>query len=398
MTSGFLIFDRCAAPPERWHWADGLLLCPVQTTHRILIEDARRLTAVADQSVHLVVTSPPYPMIEMWDGMFSELSPSVRAGLAAENAQVAFEGMHTILDDVWKECHRTLVPGGLLCINIGDAVRTMGGTFRMYSNHSRIITAMTRLGFDVLPDILWRKPTNAPNKFMGSGMLPTGAYVTYEHEYVLIFRKGSKRAYLTPEEKKQRAKSAFFWEERNVWFSDLWSDLTGTRQALADAKTRSRSAAFPFELPYRLIQMHSVYGDTVLDPFLGIGTTLAAAIASGRNGIGVECDPSLLPTIRSALSKSDVIGRERVRERLANHRIWAVTREHGGKAPKHKNDVHGVSVVTKQEVDLCLLEPTLLTLKEPDGFCAIHAPVCDQSDHNRAFQALMEDHARTQHP
>jgi len=192
--------------------------------------------------------------------------------------------------------------------------------------------------------------------------------------------------------------SAFFWEERNVWFSDLWSDLTGSRQALADPKTRSRSAAFPFEVPYRLIQMHSVYGDTVLDPFLGIGTTLAATIASGRNGIGVECDPSLLSTIRSALSKSDVIGRERVRERLANHRIWAVTREHAGKAPKHKNDVHSVSVVTKQEVDLCLLEPTVLTQKEPDGFCATHAPLCDHSDHNRAFQALMEEHARTRHP
>ena len=129
---------------------------------------------------------------------------------------------------------------------------------------------MARAGFTSLPDILWRKPTNAPNKFMGSGMLPAGAYVTYEHEYILIFRKGGKRAFDRPPRRRQlRRRSAYFWEERNVWFSDVWTDLTGDAPGSRRRETRARSAAFPFELPYRLIQMFSVYGDTVLDPFAG---------------------------------------------------------------------------------------------------------------------------------
>ena len=257
------------------------------TWHEIHFADSRSMSAVGDETIDLVVTSPPYPMIEMWDEQFVSGDAAIGAALSDEDGGRAFRLMHAALDEIWSECHRTLRPGGLACINIGDAARKIGGEFRLFSNHSRVLQHMAGLGFSILPDILWRKPTNAPNKFLGSGMLPAGAYVTYEHEYILIVRKGGPRRF-SPADKARRRRSAFFWEERNSWFSDVWVDLVGTRQPLGngeagDREARVRSAAFPFELSYRLIQMHSLIGDTVLDPFLGTGTTTAAAIASGRS-------------------------------------------------------------------------------------------------------------------
>ena len=192
----------------------------IETTHRTWIGDARARSALQDGSVNLIVTSPPYPMIQMWDEVFAELAPASVQPLAEGRGMVAFEAMHRALDTAWAECHRALAPGGFLALNIGDATRSLDGEFALYPNHARIVSALLNLGLTALPDILWRKPTNAPNKFMGSGMLPGGAYVTYEHEYVLIFRKAGKRCF-TPEEKVRRAESAYFWEERNVWFSDL---------------------------------------------------------------------------------------------------------------------------------------------------------------------------------
>ena len=169
-------------------------------------------------------------------------------------------------------------------------VYTLAERFALWPNHARILEACLLFGFDNLPAILWRKPTNAPNKFMGSGMLPAGAYVTLEHEYILILRKGGKREFTSPATKENRRQSALFWEERNQWFSDIWMDLKGTRQAMGKQKKRNRSGAFPFELAYRLINMYSVKGDWILDPYLGTGTTTLAAIASGRNSVGYEIE------------------------------------------------------------------------------------------------------------
>ena len=219
------------------------------------------MSPVGEGTIDLVVTSPPYPMIEMWDEQFAGIDPSIRTALSDGDGVRAFELMHAALDEVWSECQRILRPGGLACINIGDATRKIGGEFRLFSNHSRVLQKMASLGLSILPDILWRKPTNAPNKFLGSGMLPAGAYVTYEHEYILIARKGGPRRF-PPADKARRRRSAFFWEERNSWFSDVWVDLIGARQLLGnteadDLEARARSAAFPFELAYRLIQMHS---------------------------------------------------------------------------------------------------------------------------------------------
>ena len=197
----------------------------MKTNHQILFQDARDLKEVPSESVDLVVTSPPYPMIDMWDDMFSNQNLEIERALAGGDGRQAYELMHQILDFVWDELFRVLKSDRFACINIGDATRKIKDDFCLYPNHARILNYLLAIGFSALPDILWRKQTNAPNKFMGSGMLPAGAYVTLEHEYILIVRKGSKREFRTEGEKRNRRESALFWEERNIWYSDIWTDI-----------------------------------------------------------------------------------------------------------------------------------------------------------------------------
>lgn len=346
----------------------------MQTTHTLHLGDARDLAKVASASVHLVVTSPPYPMIRMWDEAFAALDPRVGALLAAEEGMAAFEAMHAVLDAVWSECLRALVPGGLLCVNIGDATRSLGGEFCLYPNHVRISTALSRLGATPLPDILWRKPSNAPNKFMGSGMLPAGAYVTYEHEYVLIFRKGGKRSFAAGDAAR-RASSAYFWEERNVWFSDLWTDLRGARQAMGAEASRQRSGAFPFELPWRLVHMFSLQGDTVLDPFVGTGTTMAAAFAAGRNSVGVERAAELAPLVAAGLNAAVKEGRGRAEARLAAHAAFMADRAERGRESAHRSAAYGFPVVTGQERALSLVVPRSLVEDSQGVWVGGHEPM-----------------------
>ncbi len=336
------------------------------------------MSAVRDGSVSLVVTSPPYPMIELWDEQFAAADPLIAKALAAEDGIRAFKLMHARLDAVWRECRRVLQPGGLACINIGDATRKIGGEFRLFSNHSRILQALMRLGFSVLPDILWRKPTNAPNKFLGSGMLPAGAYVTYEHEYILIARKGGPRRF-SPADKARRRRSAFFWEERNEWFSDVWLGLVGTRQllgnaGLGDRDLRARSAAFPFELAHRLVQMYSLIGDTVLDPFLGTGTTTAVAIAGGRSSIGFEIERELEQPIRDTIDTACPLGRVYASRRLSAHLDFVQSREAAGKPCRHVNRHYGFPVVTGQETDLQFLIPKSIRVDSDANCFAYHDP------------------------
>ena len=322
----------------------------METTQRLILGDARQLP-LEEGSVHLVVTSPPYPMVEMWDGLFTQMDPAIGPMLAAGEAGAAFEAMHLQLDPVWRELARVLVPGGIAAINIGDAVRTLGGEFQLHPNHARILTACMAAGLSPLPDILWRKPTNGPTKFMGSGMLPGGAYVTYEHEYVLILRKGGKRVFDAGGAARRR-ESAYFWEERNQWFSDLWSDVRGTRQGM-EAGARERSAAFPLTLPWRLVLMYSLLGDTVLDPFVGTGTTLLAAACAGRSGVGVELDPTLAEEIGRTLDLAPALGLELQGALVAALAAFLEERAAAGKsAPLHRNEWLGMPVITKQEAAL----------------------------------------------
>ena len=336
----------------------------MKTTHKIIFQDAQDLKDVASESVGLVVTSPPYPMIEMWDDSFSDQNPEIRRALERSNGKLAYELMHEILDSVWSEVFRVLKNGGFACINISDATRRIVDDFRLYPNHVRILNHLLNLGFSALPDILWRKQTNTPNKFMGSGMLPPGAYVTLKHEYILIVRKGSKREFKTENERVNRRESALFWEERNIWYSDVWSDIKGEEEDLAIPVSRSimhrhpvprlRSAAFPFDLAYRLINMYSVKGDMILDPFLGTGTTTAAAMTLGRNSIGVEIDERFQYSIRSIARYIVNYSNRYLRERVLRHFEFVKNRIHTSGPLKYRNEHYDFPVVTSQEQSILL--------------------------------------------
>jgi len=330
----------------------------VKTNHKILFQNSNNMHQIKDNSVDLMITSPPYPMIQMWDEMFSKQNPKIKEALENNNGDLAFELMNQELDKVWNEVYRVLRDGGIACINIGDATRTIDKNFQLFSNSSRIITHCLKLGFSCLPKILWKKTTNAPNKFMGSGMLPPGAYVTLEHEYILILRKGGKREFKTIKEKENRQESSYFWEERNRWFSDIWEGLNGVLQKLEDKNIRQRSAAYPFELAYRLINMFSVKGDIVLDPYFGTGTTMLAAINSGRNSIGIEIDSFFENTIKDRTKKVIEHSNKYISNRIKEHLEFVKDREEKKGPLKYTNKNYGFKVVTRQELGI-LINPLI---------------------------------------
>lgn len=338
----------------------------MKTSHRILYGDAKvRLGELPSASVDLVVTSPPYPMIEMWDEAFMRQDRSIAESIRNHDGDKAFELMHEELDRVWNEVHRLLRPGGMACINVGDATRKIGGSFRLFPNHARVLMSCLGLGFEVLPEILWRKESNKPTKFMGSGMLPGAAYVTQEHEYILILRKAGRRSVSDPAQKLRRQRSAFFWEERNLWFSDIWGDLQGDRQRLGLKNARERSAAFPLELPYRLISMFSVQKDLVLDPFLGTGTTLVAAMATGRDSVGVELDQRFRDFVERRAIGSLAGSNAFNEHRISNHVSFVEKMRKGGRELKHENQHYRFSVMTGQETRIRI--PLLLSVAREGG-------------------------------
>ncbi len=324
----------------------------MNTKHRVFFQNAKKMKAIKSGSIDLVVTSPPYPMIEMWDDIFKNRNPKVKTAFKEGNGNAVFELMHQGLDAVWDEVVRVLKNGGFACINIGDAVRTINGNFMLYPNHSRILTFLHKKGLSPLPAIIWRKQTNAPNKFMGSGVLPAGAYVTLEHEYILVLRKGGKREFGTEKFRAARQNSALFWEERNQWFSDVWMDLKGARQNQVDKNVRKRSGAFPFELSYRLINMYSVKGDTVLDPFLGTGTTMFSAMASCRNSAGIEIDKNFSEVIDAQFSSIVNFSNDHINERLRRHEAFVKERIQTKGPLKHTNHNYGFPVIMNQEKNL----------------------------------------------
>ncbi len=326
------------------------------TQHQLFVANSNKMDFIEDNSINLIVTSPPYPMIEMWDELFTNQDSLIKKDLEEGKGYDAFNKMHSILNKIWKECDRVLAQNGFICINIGDATRTLCGEFQLYSNHSKIIEFFSSLGYSVLPDILWRKPSNSPNKFMGSGMYPAGAYVTYEHEYVLIFRKGGKRIF-KGKEKEYRQKSAYFWEERNLWFSDLW-EIKGTSQVLNSVAVRNRNASFPFEIPYRLVNMYSAENDTVLDPFCGLATTNLACMASNRNSIGVELNSEIVKIAlqRLNLSESDI--NSIIDSRIKKHMEFIELLPQEKKEKCYLNVPHQFLVKTKQETMINLTKIT----------------------------------------
>ena len=280
----------------------------MRTEHKIIIANSQQMLEIADSSIHLVVTSPPYPMIKMWDTQFGMINPKIATlwqkleeGSNEEIVTQIYETMHETLASTWRETYRVLIDGGMACINVGDAVRTINGKFRLFPNHSRIIENCEKTGFTILPYILWKKPTTKPKykgkgAFLGSGFLPPNAYVTLDCEFILLFRKGKLRKF-SPHNP-IRYESAFTKQQRDEWFTQIW-DLTGTRQTANQIERRT--AAFPDEIAKRLIRMFSIKGDTVLDPFLGSGTTTKLAIRNQRNSVSYEIDETLLPLIKKKI-------------------------------------------------------------------------------------------------
>jgi DNA modification methylase len=246
-----------------------------KTSHRLLHGDTRSLSFIADESVHLVVTSPPYWTLKRYNENPAQL------GHVAD-----YELFLSELSKVWKEAYRVLVPGGRLVCVVGDVClsRKEHGRHLVMPLHADIAVICRRLGFDNLNPIIWHKISNATfeandgTKFLGKPYEPN-AIVKNDIEFILMQRKPGGYRKPTPE---QRRLSMIGKEDFATWFRQFWT-ITG-------ASTRNHPAPYPFELAYRLVRMFSFWGDTVLDPFCGTGTTMLAAMKCGRNSIGVEID------------------------------------------------------------------------------------------------------------
>jgi DNA modification methylase len=245
------------------------------TSHRLIHGDNRSLSFIADESVHLVVTSPPYWSLKRYNEHPDQL------GHIAD-----YESFLSELSKVWKEVYRVLVPGGRLVCVVGDVClsRREYGRHLVMPLHSDITVICRKLGFDNLNPIIWHKISNASfeandgTKFLGKPYEPN-AIVKNDIEFILMQRKPG--GYRKPTQE-QRRLSMIAKHDFAEWFRQFWT-ITG-------ASTRNHPAPFPFELAYRLVRMFSFWGDTVLDPFCGTGTTMLAAMKTGRNSIGVEID------------------------------------------------------------------------------------------------------------
>ena len=337
------------------------------TTHKIINSDSSDMSFIPDKSINLIITSPPYPMIEMWDDMFCKQNSEIKSDIDTGNGISAFIKMHETLNKTWYECDRILADNGFICINIGDATRTINDEFQLYSNHTQIINQFSDMGYSILPDIQWKKPSNSPNKFMGSGMYPAGAYVTYEHEYILIFRKDSKRQF-KGQERQLRQKSAYFWEERNVWFSDLW-EINGVSQTITNPKSsRNRNASFPLEIPLRLVNMYSIKGDTVLDPFSGLGITNLACMISNRNSIGIEIDKDIAQLAIDTLNQNVDDLNTIINGRIRRHLSFIDKLPSDKKDKCYLNVPHSFLVKTRQETALEIELLSELIRKDENSF------------------------------
>ncbi len=324
----------------------------MKTTHLLLNSDSRDLNQIDNHSIDLIVTSPPYPMIKMWDELFGQLNPAITPLIesAANNGMAAFELMHLEMNKIWDEVNRVLKPGGIACINIGDATRKFK-YFQLFSNHNKVINHFLKLGMHQLPMIHWFKPSNSPTKFMGSGTLPVAAYNTLEHEYILVFRKPPTRIFKTDAQKLNRQNSSIFWYERNKYFCDNWT-LKGVSQKLKNKKLgRERNASYPLELANRLIKMYSVKGDTVLDPFLGLGTTSKAAIMLERNSVGVDIDNSFIEVCVEILADSKKDINKLIDTRLSDYQTW-ITKRAETHTIKYVSKTIGLPVISKQELNI----------------------------------------------
>jgi DNA modification methylase len=246
--------------------------------HELYQGDSRDLSMIEDEGVHLVVTSPPYFNLKDYgdasDGQLGDVNE--------------YEEFNNLVDEVWKQCYDKLVPGGRMCVVVGDVLRSRSehGRHRVLPLHATIQEHATDIGFDNLAPVIWYKIGNASleaggnARFLGKPYEP-GAVIKNDIEYVLLFRKPG--GYRSPSVE-EKVLSAIEADEHQKFFRQLWDDIKGEKQG-------EHPAPYPIKLADRLIRMFSFVGDTVLDPFAGTGTTGVAASRIGRNSVSVELEP-----------------------------------------------------------------------------------------------------------
>ena len=253
------------------------------TTHELRLGDARDLSWIADQSVHLIVTSPPYWTLKQYrrdnPGQMGDIED--------------YEAFLDELDRVWSECARVLVGGGRVCCVVGDVCvpRKKGGRHYIMPLHADIQVRARKLGLDCLTPIIWHKIANGVTEAAGNGTgfygkpYQPGAIIKNDVEYILFLRKGGRYRSVAP---MQKALSMLNKDEMQSWMRSVWTDIRGT------STRNGHPAPYPVELAERLIRMFSFAGDTVLDPFVGTGSTSIAALLAGRNSIGCDIELAYL--------------------------------------------------------------------------------------------------------
>jgi len=241
-----------------------------------VLEEMRKLP---DESIHLVVTSPPYPGATMWDSIWEGWT---------------FEKQHDWLEEIWNECHRTLVPGGRLVVNIMDVPVSTG----VVPNSSETTARCRKIGFDLKENIIWDKGRQHMSP-SGSWPSPWGILISCTHEYILVFKKDGKRnvSKVSKDTKEQSKLTSLEhpWKAESVW-----------KIKSASAKREKHIAPYPEELPHRCIKLWSFTGDVVLDPFLGSGTTALAAKNSGRKYIGIDISEEYIELAKNKLSQGNM--------------------------------------------------------------------------------------------
>jgi site-specific DNA-methyltransferase (adenine-specific) len=263
-----------------------------RTTHTLSVGDSRNLGHIPDNSVQLVVTSPPYWTLKKYSGAKGQLGD-------LEDYQFFLAE----LDRVWAECYRVLTPGGRICCVVGDVCipRKRAGKHLVVPLHSDIQVRARTLGLDVLTPILWHKVANGVTEAKGNGAgfygkpYQPGAIVKNDVEYILFLRKGGEYRKTAP---LQKALSMLTKEEMQSWLRSIWTDIRGA------SLRNGHPAPYPTALAERLIKLFSFAGDTVLDPFGGTGSTAIAAITAGRNSVLVDIEPGYVKIARENIEKA----------------------------------------------------------------------------------------------
>lgn len=263
------------------------------TRHRVILGDSREMPEIADESVHLVVTSPPYANLKK----YAPNNPNQLGDIDD------YEKFLDELDKVWAECARVLVPGGRICCVVGDVnvARSKGGRHHVLPLSADIRVRARRLGLDHLQGITWYKVANIKleasksSRYLGKPNLP-GGIIKNDIEHIIFLRKPGYRS----PSAEMEARSFIPTNEYVKLFRSIWDDIRGASLAL-------HPAPFPLEIASRLIRMFSFVGDLVLDPFGGTGTTMLAALQLDRSSISYEVEPKYVELIRSRVSQMSIL-------------------------------------------------------------------------------------------